>query len=266
MPELRSVHKTTQHPCQNHKLQPCYQCHQQRCPWHQSKSPSALLQHLNHQLVHSLKVSLQRLLLVLASQPHEQTRWHCCQALIGRVCSLRLVLRGSRASWQLQRLTSNATYRSLTGQGCTLILKVHSPPNIFLCNLACVQVAAVHNGTGSLCPCVYRVHVLVACSTTAAKYFIAGSCFFIKALPWTCYRSVKQHTAYAPDTQQAALGLERMRTLRDELARARTTFQDVQSSVERTQNIIRDLTNRAVAAEGNAEKLRDDLATADEQV
>lgn len=62
------------------------------------------------------------------------------------------------------------------------------------------------------------------------------------------------------------LEVEKLRSLRDELARARTTSKDVRSSVRRTQNSLQDLMLRAMTAEGDAEKLRNQLAAADEQV
>lgn len=71
---------------------------------------------------------------------------------------------------------------------------------------------------------------------------------------------------HAADAQLTVMEVEKLRSLRDELARARTTSRDVRSSVESTQSAIRDLTRRGLAAEADAEKLRNHLAAADEQV
>ena len=60
--------------------------------------------------------------------------------------------------------------------------------------------------------------------------------------------------------------MEKLRSLRDELASARTTSRDVRTSVDRTQSALQALTRRAVAAEQDADKLRNHLAAVDEQV
>jgi hypothetical protein len=80
---------------------------------------------------------------------------------------------------------------------------------------------------------------------------------------------VRLHTATTPSAATAtsrgcADAIDALRHIRNELAAARATSVDVRTSAERTQSAIRDLTRRAVAAERDAERLRDHLEAADE--